>query len=322
MSTKYEFHPFAEIWPLLEGADFEAFKQNIAKRGQIVPILTYQDKVLDGRNRYRACQELGIEPRTEPARVKDDDDALELVVSLNDQRRHMEAGARALAAARLANIRSGRHKEASRARLPSSITQEEAAKRLGVGLTSVKAGKAVLEYGDPELVKAVETGKVSVSAAAEKVRPKKPKPAKPGGRMSQAELRARAFEARAKHVGRNLTPEEVDPDFQGTRLEFVAKYGHVQGQTAAEKKRDDAITRAATLVTALRDFIKAVPADVSEDDILIWLDADGPKNRHGRIERLTSRVEDYKAICNRLHALFAQVESRLTGGPVEVKNIA
>ena len=79
------------------------------------------------------------------------------------------------------------------------------------------------------------------------------------------------------------------------------------------------MSSAATQNRSNRGF---VPADVSEDDILIWLDADGPKNRHGRVERVTSRIADGKATFNSLYALFAQIESRLSGGPVEVKNIA
>ena len=57
-------HPAADIFPLLGGADFEALKANIAEHGQLDPIWTFQNQILDGRNRYRACRELGIEVTT------------------------------------------------------------------------------------------------------------------------------------------------------------------------------------------------------------------------------------------------------------------
>ena len=37
---------------------------------------------------------------------------------------------------------------------------------------------------------------------------------------------------------RVLTPEQVDPEFIGTPLEFTTKYGHVQIETAEERARN------------------------------------------------------------------------------------
>ena len=59
-----DFHPAADIFPLLEGDEFQALKTDIAEQGQLDPIWVYQNQILDGRNRYRACQELGIETVT------------------------------------------------------------------------------------------------------------------------------------------------------------------------------------------------------------------------------------------------------------------
>ena len=61
----YAFHPFSEIWPLLEGEAFDDLATDIAANGLLVPIMLYQDKILDGRNRDRACVEAGVEPRYE-----------------------------------------------------------------------------------------------------------------------------------------------------------------------------------------------------------------------------------------------------------------
>src|SRR4029077_4726469 len=79
-------HPAAEIFPLLAGADFLALVESISKHGLKVPIVRYEDKILDGRNRYRACREAGVEPRFVeyfgPAPVQD-------VVSWNLVRRQL-----------------------------------------------------------------------------------------------------------------------------------------------------------------------------------------------------------------------------------------
>jgi hypothetical protein len=60
--------------------------------------------ILDGRNRYEACLEVGVEPRFD---VYEGDDPLGHVMALNSFRRHLNDGARQLAAARLANISRG-----------------------------------------------------------------------------------------------------------------------------------------------------------------------------------------------------------------------
>ena len=64
MKAELKPHPIAERYPLLGGTDFDEFKANIETNGQRVVIVLFEGKILDGRNRYRACQELGIVPLT------------------------------------------------------------------------------------------------------------------------------------------------------------------------------------------------------------------------------------------------------------------
>ena len=49
----------------MQGREFEELKKDIAANGQREPIWVYYDQILDGRNRYRACQELNISPKME-----------------------------------------------------------------------------------------------------------------------------------------------------------------------------------------------------------------------------------------------------------------
>src|SRR5262249_6243246 len=89
MTTKeLEFHPLSETFPLLEGEDFKALKHDIRDNGQCEPIVLYEDKILDGRNRYIACIDLGLEPETKPYTGSD---ALGFVISMNIHRRHLTA---------------------------------------------------------------------------------------------------------------------------------------------------------------------------------------------------------------------------------------
>ena len=58
-----EFHPLADVLSLVQRAEFDRLVADITEQGLLNPITTYQGKVLDGRNRERACRAAGVEPR-------------------------------------------------------------------------------------------------------------------------------------------------------------------------------------------------------------------------------------------------------------------
>jgi hypothetical protein len=88
-----DIHEVCTIFPMMNPEEFEALKANIAAHGQREPIWTYQGKVIDGRNRLKACQELGVTPMT---REWDGQGSLTaFIVSLNLHRRHLTSSQRA-----------------------------------------------------------------------------------------------------------------------------------------------------------------------------------------------------------------------------------
>ena len=92
-----EYHKYANIFPMIEGSDFESLKKDIEKHGLLTSIVTYEGKILDGRNRFKACTEIGVEPRIKPY---EGDSPLEYVISLNLKRRHLTKQQSACAAVR------------------------------------------------------------------------------------------------------------------------------------------------------------------------------------------------------------------------------
>jgi N6-adenosine-specific RNA methylase IME4 len=83
----------------MEGAEFDSLVSDIKEHGLIEPILTYQGKIIDGRNRYRACESAGVVPRYK--KWNENGSPLDLVISLNIERRHLTAGQRAAVAVEL-----------------------------------------------------------------------------------------------------------------------------------------------------------------------------------------------------------------------------
>ena len=155
-------HPLADVFPLIEGAEFDALVADISKQGLLEAIVTLDGDILDGRNRYRACVAAGVEPHFE---VFEGADPVAFVVSKNVARRHLDESQRAIAAAKIATLQRGRPSENSP--IGEFRTQAEAATILNVGKRSVERAREVLNEGTPELVRAVEAGRVSVSAAAD-----------------------------------------------------------------------------------------------------------------------------------------------------------
>jgi hypothetical protein len=124
-------------------------------------MVLYQGKILDGKIRYRACIAAGVEPRFV---TYGGDDPVSYLISLNLKRRHLSESQRAMVAAKLARLRQGARTDLSPI---GERSQAQAAELLNVGKRSVERATAVRDHGAPELVQAVERGRLAVSVAAD-----------------------------------------------------------------------------------------------------------------------------------------------------------
>lgn len=62
-TREYAPHPAADMFPLMDTDRFEELKADIATHGLYEAIVLCDGQILDGRHRYRACTETGVEPR-------------------------------------------------------------------------------------------------------------------------------------------------------------------------------------------------------------------------------------------------------------------
>lgn len=165
--TEIQYHPIANIFPLMPDSEIEALAKDIKENGLRNKIVLYHDKILDGRNRYRACGVAGIEPAFENY---NGDDALRYVISLNLHRRHLNESQRAIVAARLANLEHGvRSDRAANLPISTPISQAEAADMLNVSERSIRTAKEIIR-NNPDKVQEIEQGNKTITAVRREAR--------------------------------------------------------------------------------------------------------------------------------------------------------
>lgn len=170
-------HPLAGIFPLMAQSELDELATDIKARGQRAPITTYEGKILDGRNRHRACLIAKAEPKFRE--FKNGEDPLSFILSANLHRRHLTTGQRAMVAAEIARLAEGRPKLGSpnKTTAPAVVSQSQAAQMVGVSVDSVQRAKTVLQ--DKAQAKAVKSGEKELNTAAKEIAAKKKTPQDP-----------------------------------------------------------------------------------------------------------------------------------------------
>jgi ParB-like chromosome segregation protein Spo0J len=163
LNKEYQFHPLANIFPLIDGQSYKDLMADVLKHGVREPVWLYEGQILDGRNRYRAAVAMGVDC---PVQEYTGQDATAFVVSLNLHRRHLNEAQRGMVAAKLANLENGQ--KTSSANLQSTaVSQSDAADLLNVSTRTVAAASKIQDEAPPEVVHAVEAGEVSINLATQ-----------------------------------------------------------------------------------------------------------------------------------------------------------
>jgi N6-adenosine-specific RNA methylase IME4 len=178
---QYKFHEIANIVPLPTPEEKQTLKESLQKNGfnPVFPIWLYENKILDGRNRYELSIELGIDPvfceytGTTPRAF---------VILANIARRHLTKDQLAIMALELVpeeedeakkRMESGANQYSSpgpnAAHPETGRATEKAAKKVGVGKTKVKELKKIQEEY-PVLYKQIKEQKITQAQAWRKIK--------------------------------------------------------------------------------------------------------------------------------------------------------
>jgi hypothetical protein len=162
---------------MMSDDELRALADDIKANGLQQPVVMYGAQLLDGRNRWRACELAGVDVRTKDWSGKD---AVAYVRSLNLHRRHLtsaqraalavkgepvfaEAAAQKQRAAGAKGSKGGRGKKTLGRKPPQGFLETrshalaQAAKEFGASLDSSKAMKQVAQLA-PEVVELVQRG--------------------------------------------------------------------------------------------------------------------------------------------------------------------
>lgn len=174
-------HPAAELFPMMGQDDLAALADDIRAHGLLNPIVRLGEMVLDGRNRLRACEMVGVEPRFvewEPNGASPS----EWVIAANLHRRHLSVGQRAAIAVEVRVLFEAEARETMGGR-PSTKpgapvhqvstrakdTARRAAELVGVSRRSVSYATEVQREA-PDVFEQVKAGEKTVKAAVREVR--------------------------------------------------------------------------------------------------------------------------------------------------------
>jgi len=265
----------------MSATEAQELAADIKAKGLLNPIITFHGQILDGRNRYQACQEMGITPEF---LEYSGNDPLGDVISWNLTRRHLNEVQRASVAAKLANMPLGGaiYRSANLQTENKPLSQTQAAEMLNVSPRSVATAKKIQATGDESLVAKVDKGEVSLNVAQDIAElPKEQQKeivAKGEKEILQAAKEIRSARAEAKRKERIEKIVEIS---QGNEaLDISKKYPVILCDPPWRYDYAETENRAIEnqYPTMALEEICALPvADIAHDDSIVFMWTTSPK---------------------------------------------
>ena len=173
----HELHPLCTLFPRMAGAEFDALVADIAANGLQNPIVLFDGMVLDGGNRYRACQVASVEPRFAQFAG---DSVVAFVLSANLHRRHMSPGQQAAIVASAQDWAKAQVQGANRHTMQTGNvtglqTVADRAAQSGASDKTQRMADKVAK-ASPELARQVAHGEKTLPQAVREVSPPKAAP--------------------------------------------------------------------------------------------------------------------------------------------------
>jgi site-specific DNA-methyltransferase (adenine-specific) len=225
-ATEIKPHPAADAWPMMDQDRYEDLALDIDINGQQDPITLCEGMILDGRNRYRACLELGIQPLIREY----SGDPWAFAWSLNGARRDLEATVRALIYRRCQEGSEKWRKRLAKIAEDGNRKKSDAAKKQHANSSPRHGETLVTDHRDPAPKKDAHPAREARAADA-KVSP---------ATMARADQIAKRPDLEKKVVAGEMKPAEALREIRSTKrrqeLEEAAAKAKVNGHESDRPK--------------------------------------------------------------------------------------
>ena len=251
--SERKYHATASLFPLMQDTEFTRLKTDIADNGLLEAIWLHPDgSIIDGRNRHRACIELGITPQFRT--WSGDGSLVSFVVSMNLHRRHLTSSQRAVIALDVLPMleAEARQRQAQQALInqPQSQNMEiipyfekgtarDAAADLFQTNPRYVSDAKKLAAEAPDLLDEVRTGEKTIPQAKREVKERKKETKRKAKEIPVSMGRPKMLEGcdlyHADFRTVDLAPDSID--YIITDLPYGEAYLHLYGELAALASR-------------------------------------------------------------------------------------
>jgi ParB-like chromosome segregation protein Spo0J len=221
MAKALEVHPLAAALPDMGSEEFVALCDSIRSIGQRDPITLFEGQILDGRHRYRACGEVGVEPEYE---LYDGEEPHLFVLGRNVARRHLTPSQTAMAAADVLAVFEGEARKRQGTRTDLVMTSSDG--RLIKGTSSIGKARLLRPRAQKSAKRAAEDAAKAAGSTPRSVQRAK--------RVAQA-APAKAEEVRKgrktlRRAEREVKEESVDPIISAGEREWKLRAAKIRKQ--------------------------------------------------------------------------------------------
>ena len=232
-------HPLADRFPMLPEDELTRLAEDIRENGLRQPItVDASGRILDGRNRYAACQSLGIADPETVIFEGSESEVAALILSANVARRHQSTGSRAMSTALvLADV--GKRENGRWAHKAVEAAGNEEISSFSTWRSLMQRAGTILDHA-PDLAPAVVSGDMALDAAYREA--EKRRDAERQLLAEQERMDAEEAEARARLE--EIAPEYLER-YESARQALIAweddnRAEAARARRAREKAREQA----------------------------------------------------------------------------------
>ncbi|CAN5455778.1 hypothetical protein BH18THE2_BH18THE2_21010 [soil metagenome] len=176
---------YQDLLPALDERAYQSLKQSIKAHGQHLPIIVNsQGVILDGHHRFKACRELGIEPKILVRDFEDKSQEFLFVIDSNLERRHMTDFQKATLALKkkpileeiarkntAANLSTGVKVSSSKClELGGKGVNQKIGESAGISHETVRKVEIILQSKDNDLKEKASKGQFTINQAFDKIK--------------------------------------------------------------------------------------------------------------------------------------------------------